>query len=56
MEVDPQAYVIMLSADANKDRIMDCIKMGAKGFIAKPFNGEKLFDYIRRCPTIRVYC
>ncbi len=56
MEVDPQAYVIMLSADANKDRIMECIKMGAKGFIAKPFNGEKLFNYIRRCPTIRVYC
>ncbi len=56
MDVDPQAYVIMLSADAAKERVMDCIKMGAKGFIAKPFRGEKLYDYIRKCPTIRVYC
>ena len=56
MEVDPQAYVVMLSADAAKDRIMECIEIGAKGFIAKPFKGEKLFDYIRKCPTIRVYC
>ena len=56
MEVDPQAYVVMLSADTAKDLIMQCMNIGAKGFIAKPFRGEKLFDYIRKCPTIRVYC
>lgn len=56
MEVDPQAYIVMLSADAAKDRVMTCIQNGAKGFIAKPFRGEKLYDYIRKCPTIRVYC
>ena len=56
MEVDPQAYVVMISADAAKDRVMQCVEIGAKGFIAKPFNGEKLFNYIRKCPTIRVYC
>jgi two-component system, chemotaxis family, chemotaxis protein CheY len=56
MEVDPQAYVVMLSADSAKDRIMHCMEIGAKGFIAKPFRGDKLFDYIRKCPTIRVYC
>ena len=56
MEVDPQAYVVMLSADAAKDRVMECMKIGAKGFIAKPFKGEKLYDYIRKCPTMRVYC
>jgi two-component system chemotaxis response regulator CheY len=56
MEVDPEAYVVMLSADAAKDRVMECINIGAKGFIAKPFRGDKLYDYIRKCPTIRVYC
>lgn len=56
LEVDPQAYVVMLSADAAEDRVMECLKIGAKGFIAKPFRGEKLYDYIRKCPTIRVYC
>ncbi|PCI01233.1 MAG: hypothetical protein COB76_01850 [Alphaproteobacteria bacterium] len=56
MEIDPKAYVVMLSADAAQDRIVTCMKNGAKGFIAKPFRGEKLYDYIRKCPTIRVYC
>jgi two-component system chemotaxis response regulator CheY len=56
LEVDPQAYVVMLSADAAKDRVIECMQIGAKGFIAKPFRGDKLFDYIRKCPTIRVYC
>lgn len=56
MEIDPKAYVVMLSADAKQDRVMSCVKHGAKGFIAKPFQGEKLYDYIRKCPTIRVYC
>lgn len=56
LEVDPQAFVVMLSADAAEDRVMECIGIGAKGFIAKPFRGDKLYDYIRKCPTIRVYC
>ena len=56
IEVDPQAYVVMVSADAAKERVMQCMELGAKGFIAKPFNGERLFNYIRKSPTIRVYC
>lgn len=56
MELDPKAHIVMLSADAAEDRVMRCIQNGAKGFIAKPFRGEKLYDYIRKCPTIRVYC
>jgi two-component system chemotaxis response regulator CheY len=56
MEVDPQAYIVMVSADTAEKQIRQCIDLGAKGFIAKPFRGEKLFDYIRKCPTIRVYC
>lgn len=56
IELDPQAFVVMLSADAAKDSVTQCIKSGAKGFVAKPFKAEKLFEYIRKCPTIRVYC
>lgn len=56
MEMDPKAYVVMLSADAAQEKVVACVKNGAKGFIAKPFRGDKLYDYIRKCPTIRVYC
>lgn len=50
---DPEAYVVMLSGNADKDNIMQAMGRGAKGFIAKPFTRDKLFQYIERCPSIR---
>ncbi len=53
MALDPQAYVIMLSGNADKANIMQAMRLGAKGFIAKPFSRDKIFQYIERCPTIK---
>lgn len=53
MALDPKAYVIMLSGNSDKDNILQAITRGAKGFIAKPFTRDKLFQYIERCPTIK---
>lgn len=50
--IDPKAYVVMLSGSADRDNIMQAMSKGAKGFVAKPFSREKLFQYIERCPTI----
>lgn len=50
--LDPDAYVIMLSGNCDRDNITQAISKGAKGFIAKPFTKDKLFQYIERCPTI----
>lgn len=50
--LDPDAYVVMLSGNADKENITQAIRKGAKGFVAKPFTREKLFQYIDRCPTI----
>jgi two-component system chemotaxis response regulator CheY len=52
IKIDPEAYVIMLSGNADKHNIMQAMSHGAKGFIAKPFTRDKLFQYIERCPTI----
>lgn len=52
ISLDPEAYVIMLSGNADKENITQTMSKGAKGFIAKPFTREKLFQYIDRCPTI----
>lgn len=52
MAIDPDAYVIMLSGNADRANIMQAITHGAKGFIAKPFTREKILQYIERCPTI----
>lgn len=53
IRMDPNAYVVMLSGNADKANIMQAMGAGAKGFIGKPFTKEKLFQYIDRCPTIK---
>ncbi len=50
--IDPEAYVIMLSGNCDQTNILRAMKQGAKGFIAKPFTRDKIFQYIERCPTI----
>ena len=54
IEIDPEAYVIMLSGNSDQANIMQAMTHGAKGFVAKPFTREKLFQYISRCPTIKI--
>lgn len=51
--MDPNAYVVMLSGNSDRDNVMQAMSRGAKGFVAKPFTRDKLFQYIERCPTIR---
>jgi len=52
LAIDPEAHVIMLSGNADQTNIMEAMRKGAKGFIAKPFTKEKLFQYIDRCVGI----
>lgn len=51
MEADPNAYVIMFSADSSRDKVEQTIQNGAKGFMTKPFSRERLNEYIKNCPT-----
>ncbi len=52
MTLDPEAYVVMLSGNADANNIKQAMGKGASGFIGKPFSKEKLFQYIHKCPTI----
>jgi two-component system chemotaxis response regulator CheY len=52
LAIDPDAYVVMLSGNADQKNITQAMSKGAKGFIAKPFTREKLFQYLDRCPSI----
>ncbi|MDX2113104.1 MAG: response regulator [Alphaproteobacteria bacterium] len=53
LTLDPEAYVVMLSGNADRDNITQAMKRGAKGFIAKPFTRDKIHQYIERCPTLQ---
>ena len=46
MKSDPDAFVVMFSANSYLDNITSALDAGASGFVAKPFNKQKLHRYI----------
>jgi len=47
-ETDPQARVIMLTALGQESVVLDAIKSGAKDFIVKPFEQERVMGAIKK--------
>jgi len=47
-EIDPQAKVIMCSALGQQAMVIDAIQAGAKDFIVKPFQAERVLEAIRK--------
>lgn len=45
---DPSAKVIMCSAMGQQSMVMDAIKSGAKDFIVKPFQADRVLEAIRK--------
>ena len=45
---DPTAKVIMCSAMGQQSMVMDAIKSGAKDFIVKPFQSDRVLEAIRK--------
>ncbi len=43
-KADDESHIIMLSSHSQKEKIIDCLQQGAKGFIAKPFTRQRLVD------------
>lgn len=49
VELDPQAYVVMLTAQRSVSYITYSMAAGARGFIPKPFRPEMLKHYVSDC-------
>lgn len=47
-EVDPDVKVIICSAMGQQSMVLDAIKAGAKDFVVKPFNPERVVETITR--------
>lgn len=43
-EIDPDVNVIMVTALGTAETVKEAIKLGAKGYIVKPLNREKVLD------------
>src|SRR5690625_3124188 len=46
--VDPDAKVIMCSAMGQQEMVIDAIQAGAKDFIVKPFQADRVLDAIEK--------
>ena len=44
---DPNAVVVMCSAMGQESMVVDAIKSGAKDFIVKPFNQERIVETVK---------
>jgi two-component system chemotaxis response regulator CheY len=45
---DPAAKVIMCSALGAEDKVLEAIKLGAKDFVVKPFQPDRVLDAVGR--------
>ena len=45
--VDPSLAVVVCSASLDRQRVLAALRLGAKGFIVKPFNHETVLDTVR---------
>ncbi|MFD2616879.1 response regulator [Terrilactibacillus laevilacticus] len=47
-EIDPQAKIIMCSAMGQQAMVIDAIQAGAKDFIVKPFQADRVIEAIKK--------
>jgi CheY-like chemotaxis protein len=52
-QIDPDAFVIMLSVDAVKSNIVTATKYGAAGFLKKPFTKERMIVAAEKLPFMQ---
>jgi two-component system chemotaxis response regulator CheY len=48
LAIDPQANIVMVSAMGQQAMVMEAIQAGAKDFIVKPFQQERILQAIER--------
>lgn len=52
-DMDPESFVVMLSAHSQMDHVRKAVLAGAKGFVTKPFNKSKIEGYVQICMAER---
>ena len=46
IEIDPNARVIMCSALGQESKVLESIKLGARDFVVKPFQAERVLEAV----------
>lgn len=48
MEVNPQAKIVVCSAMGQKSLVIEALNAGARDFIVKPFQAERIIDAVQK--------
>ena len=48
IQIDPEAKIVMLTSEGQKQTVLDAIKMGAKNYVVKPPERKDLLDKIEQ--------
>lgn len=47
-ELDPDAFVVMVSSHSSAENVKQAISCGVDGFIAKPYNDKKISEFLEK--------
>lgn len=50
-EIDPKAFVVMVSACGSVTQVRDALALGIGGFVVKPYSTQRILDVLRRYKT-----
>ena len=53
IDMDTDAFIVMISADSNRENVLEAVSCGAVGFLSKPLKKEKIQEYNNQCITFR---
>lgn len=48
LEIEPNAFVVMVSGDGSVDNIKKSLESGAKGFVVKPYTSSRIGDMLKK--------
>ncbi|MBK7051177.1 MAG: response regulator [Rhodoferax sp.] len=48
MQEFPEARIVMVTSHGQEKMVIDALKAGAKGYVLKPFDGQKLYEAIEK--------
>lgn len=52
MHNDPAAFVVMFTGHTDNNNVMKSLDLGARGFVSKPFDVQRMLYFIERCPKL----
>ena len=47
-DIDPNAFVVMVSAHSAIDKVQEAIAMGIGGFVVKPYSAQRIVDVLNK--------